>query len=839
MDSSRDVKFTASLDFVDFVFSDPGFVDTLIAKMSMLRLTHLYQAHKLQEERGRPNASKALLLASDRDIGTKDASTPSQDQHDVAIEAHTAFGKVTVSHATFDYIGSSLGRLITNASCQLDAIKEKMGLRTLSPTQAEELSKGGILDGNQWSIRPSQQLQLYHDNRLALSGSLTFSIPGIEAYPLLLSSSAFRAVTALVAIGATMGPVEHMIDSIVNGALDSIFDHPLDLGRNYHADRLRRALLAAHSAYRTNKSKGAFEGLILDCLADVSLAVRKFCADSVDKVKKIGVEDSQLRSIAEWAFSANPRTLVLSNAVEILAAAVVSTFIRDCRIAIVNCYDGTCQTFNDAHVSGHGFAIYHGGEGQKAVQILHQRNWLQPYLPPESLRVPSANQTMHLSCSVYTSLQICLTYLQMIGIDSQDATLLIMAIKKDAIAHFARKVTIVVEEQEGYSYTNLHNTLYSFEYGEPCTAYDWSAWLNFTVANLDALIAGQPVKDVQIGKLWYNGYTAQLLDSKASIRTKHKEQLEQLRTRQVRTDDSPVSRAVGEVSGLIYALALSCVHVRNTTEMDVGVCLGGGLTDTYHAISPESRSRRRLARNVCLGILSQIWLDLPGVYIQEWPQAALGISNSQGSVLSAIVGETATLEEATTKFIVSVDVPDLMQAELPVVACASTPSSTVQRRAYEKDIASSQSRPYDGCIDVYCLTIAAGMPPHVSSRLLHNSVIAVPVAGYVACGARWFEYVDLDDAFAVMAESFSQPTCPTCDQSAEAQWLKAEDVLQRDVNGGFNCCQPKKGKQLVVPAHGSGLKQSFLSAVFRGVTPGVRYQHLACLTHAKGDIIIV
>jgi hypothetical protein len=111
---------------------------------------------------------------------------------------------------------------------------------------------------------------------LALSGSLTFSIPGIEAYPLLCSSSAFRAVTTLVAIGATMGPAEHMIDSIVSGALDAIFDHPLDLGRDYHADRLRRALVAAHSAYRTNKSKGAFEGLILDCLDDVPLT-SDFC----------------------------------------------------------------------------------------------------------------------------------------------------------------------------------------------------------------------------------------------------------------------------------------------------------------------------------------------------------------------------------------------------------------------------------------------------------------------------------------------------------------------------------------------------------------------------------
>jgi hypothetical protein len=114
--------------------------------MSMLRLTHLYQAHRIQEDRGLPNSSEALLSASERNASTKDAFSPNQSQPDVAIEAHTAFGKVTVSHATFDYIGSGLSRLITNASCQLDAVKEKMGLRTLSQTQADELSKGDILD---------------------------------------------------------------------------------------------------------------------------------------------------------------------------------------------------------------------------------------------------------------------------------------------------------------------------------------------------------------------------------------------------------------------------------------------------------------------------------------------------------------------------------------------------------------------------------------------------------------------------------------------------------------------------------------------------------------------
>ncbi|MCJ1328929.1 hypothetical protein MMC10_005606 [Thelotrema lepadinum] len=805
--------------------------------MSMLRLTHLYQAHRIQEDHDHQNPSKGLLSASNTNITTKDASGSTAEQPAIAFEYQAPFGKVTVSPATFDYIGSSVGRLIMNASCQIDSVKEKMGLRTFSRNQAEELSNSGILDGDQWIIRPSQQLQIYHANQFALSGSLTFSLPGIDAYPLLCSSSAFRAVAALVAIGATMGPVENVINSIVHGTLDAIFDHPIDLGRNYHADRLRRALLATHVAYRTNKGQNPFEGFILDCLKDVPLAVREFCASSVDKVKKIGVNDSQLRSIAEWAFSSIPRTLVLSNAVEILATAVVSTFIRKCRIAIVNCHDETCQVFNGTDSSAHNFAIYYGGDGQKAIGILHKKNWLQPYLPPKSLKIPSTNQNMPLSCSVHASLQRCVSFFQMRGIGPEDTTLLLEAIKKDAITHFARKITIIAEAQE-ITYTKKDDALYYFDYGEPCQDYDWSAWLNFNVVDLNALIAGKPERNIQIGSSWYNGYTAQLLNSRESIRTRHREQLEQLRNRQPKPEDSPISSAISEVSGLIYALGLSGVHVYNKVNMDIVTCLHEGLRETYNAISPTASGGRRLARNVCLGILSQLWLDLPGIYIREWPHNALGISNSQGSVLSAIVGETRTLQEATTKFIISTDVPDLMQAELPVVACASTPGSTVQRRTYEKDIGPSRSKPYDGCIDVYCFTIATGDPPPLS-RLINNRVIAVPVAGYAACGARWFEYVDLDDAFAVMAESFLQPVCAACDQNAEAQWLKADDILQREEKDGFSCCQPKKGKQIVVPAHDSGLKQSFLSAVFRDANPDVRYCYRACLRHAKGDVVIV
>lgn len=127
----------------------------------MLRLTHLYQAHRVQEGDGPPVPSRTLPPANDQVAITEGKFPADQAQPAVAIEVSSLFGKVTVSDATFEYVGSSVGStvgwLITNASCQIDAVKEVMGLRTLNRTQAEELANSGILDGEHWKTRPSQQ----------------------------------------------------------------------------------------------------------------------------------------------------------------------------------------------------------------------------------------------------------------------------------------------------------------------------------------------------------------------------------------------------------------------------------------------------------------------------------------------------------------------------------------------------------------------------------------------------------------------------------------------------------------------------------------------------------
>jgi hypothetical protein len=86
----------------------------------------------------------------------------------------------------------------------------------------------------------------------------------------------------------------------------------------------------------------------------------EICADTEEKVRLGGIDNNQLQSIAEWAFSEQKvRTLVLGNAVESLAAAVVSTCMR-ARLAIVDCSKRTYKSLNDTDSSAHGLALYFG-----------------------------------------------------------------------------------------------------------------------------------------------------------------------------------------------------------------------------------------------------------------------------------------------------------------------------------------------------------------------------------------------------------------------------------------------------------------------------------------------
>src|SRR2546423_1085307 len=132
----------------------------------------------------------------------------------------------------------------------------------------------------------------------------------------------------------------------------------------------------------------------------------------------------------------------------------------------------------------------------------------------------------------------------------------------------------------------------------------------------------------------------------------------------------------------------------------------------------------RVPRSKCLGVLAKIWLGIPGLYVPFWPQTALGISNSRGAVMNAVFAETRSLEEATTKIVVSTDVPDIMVGDKPVVACAVTPSSTVQKQGHELEVKLAAREPYDGCWQIHCITLTGAKPPALDNTNLLTNVVS-------------------------------------------------------------------------------------------------------------------
>jgi hypothetical protein len=743
-------------------------------------------------------------------------------------------------------VGASLKTLAANASCQIEAAKESLGMKTFRKEEAEALIKSGVLDGDQWKKVPAGQLVRYQPPSSALSGSLTFTAP-TETFELIWQSSAFKALMALTAIGGLLGPIERTADLTANGALDGMFEDQSDLGRPYIEKALKRAVLRTYAAGRSSKHGNAFEDFILKCLQEIPNPIRQHCAKSEEDVRTYGIDDSQLGAIAGWAFAGlNPRTLVLFDKVEALAAAVVSTFFKTRRLALVDCETGNFNLLNsDAGLSrAPALAVYHSGTAQQAIKILHGMNWLQPVTQAESTRISNIHPHLKLSCSVDAALKVCPAFLQSVGVPESDAFHFVDAIKKDAVAQFARKISIVAEEQMGYSYTSQDNVCYFYEYGEHTSSYDWKYWLGLENLQSDRVMLNRPHgHSVDLGTSTFYGYTAKAIDERPSIKGLHQDYMRKLPAK-THAQDSDLSSALGAVAGLIYALALSCVHCRDPARMkaiNVSCDLETDLRNAYSYLVTKLDEKIRVSRNRCLGVLAQLWLGIAGLYIPHWPQTALGISNSRGAVMSAVFAETKSLEEATIKFIVSTDVPDIMVGDKPVVACAVTPHSTVQKSGHEVEVKLTTREPYDGCWQIHCITITGAQPPALDKdSLLANVVSVVPVCGYIACGARWWEKVDLDNAFAVIAESSEVSigsACSNCPSEVEAQWLEQEIFLQK-AQGGFSCSLPQKGQKLVIPAHENGLTQSFLCGVFRWSTGKLRYPLFKCIKHSDADIVI-
>ena len=434
--------------------------------MSLVRFQNLYEAHTEQiEARDNSVTQAAATPPSDtNDTTTIQKSSQSNLQEPkVSWETNTPFGKFTISDATVSKLGNSLKGVVTNASYRVDAYKESLGMVPFKREEVDTLVRSGVLDGDQWLRAPESQLVHYKRNHYALYASLTFTAP-TETYDLVRKSSAFNALMALIAIGGILGPVENTVEQVVSGALDGMFEDSSDLGRNFIERSLKRALLRTHAA---DKQSNPFQNFLLKRLQELPAPARDLCAKSEEDVRSLGIDDTQLSAIAEWAFaSISPRTLVLWNKVEVMAALVVSSFFKNRRLALVDCEANSSKLFDSEQGSRGtpGLAIYYRGDAQRAIEILHRMNWLQPVMRVESKRASTHSPYLRLSCSIETSLNLCPGFLQSVGVNENDAIHLVNAIKKDAIEQFSRAVTISAEEQDSWSYTSQDNLQYFYKY---------------------------------------------------------------------------------------------------------------------------------------------------------------------------------------------------------------------------------------------------------------------------------------------------------------------------------------------------------------------------------------
>jgi hypothetical protein len=412
------------------------------------------------------------------------------------------------------------------------------------------------------------------------------------------------------------------------------------------------------------------------------------------------------------------------------------------------------------------------------------------------------------------------------------------AFKKDAVLQFSRRVRIDTIEEDGHSVVKPTNVSFCYEYDELCSEHDWHEWFP-EISDTTSFLKSQPTQEIQFGGRLYYGFAARRLEQsqQTPLWELHRNELEDKRRNpNYRINDSTVSSAVAEVAGLVYSLALSIVMARVGSDIALRCSLGVGFARLYNHLSIPPGQRRRISRTVVLGILSSLWLGM-AAWVSEYPHLALGTSNNRGSVLSGVLTETSSLEEATAKFIVSTAVPDIMVADKPVVLCASYRRRTGDEGGEEVDGRPLETGPHDGCQEVICFTVCAGDAPGLSNNL-RGRVLAIPAVGYISCGASWYDYIDMDQAFAVMAKSQSQPVCTSCSPIFQVNWLEARQFLIRSGRGGFSCACAKEGQKLFVPAHGSGLKQAFLCGLFHETLPGTRYQAAACLAHADGHIVI-
>lgn len=781
-------------------------------------------------------------------------SASNSSQLAVNFQAKIPFGTLTFTHSDAGKLLEAPARQIQYA---LQDTRERLGRSLFSRQDAEDLIQCGLLGGSQWKVSPNtnsiQNLTVYSKEAAkwhGVAGSLTYSLPGLHAFPVLSTSSALQALSALVGIGVLGDPraqVTEIVGGIVDGVMDGLFgqDHYPD--RVYLVGRLTKALLEVEKACgRGSMSRNSFSELINPLIDTLPPALKELAAATPDKIVAYGIRSSQLRTIAEWAFTeldeadSGPWTLVLGNPVEILSAAIVSSCMADDQVrrAVVNCSDETITFLSHTGFS-RGMVAFRGGSAQEAIKLLSARNWLDLRIPPKPEPRANTIPELALRCSIDHVADSCIGYLESQGISRTVAGGLGDALKKDAVVQLSRKVSVKVENEPGYGDRNKpENISFHFEFGDINSQVDWAQCLGNIPSDITALAASQPTDARQIGSYIYYGYAAAFLKRNRQCEELHEREMQDLKRKGVHPyqGNSSLSNIIAEVAGLIYAVALSIVMAEGWEELGVRGALGGGFRHTYSQLVVSPRDQRILSRRVVLGVLANLWLGVPSIWADDYPHTALAIGNSRDSVVSAILADTPGLDYATTKFIVSSHVPDILVADEPLILCAGWKLGNVKGGIEIEGICREAGR-HDACQELVCLTMSLSRPPNLSSKL-SGSVSAMAVVGYISCGSEWYSYVDLDDAFVVMAESGDQKVCDGCPSRPPVHWVDERDFLRRAGGGLFNVAVPKAGQKLVIPAYGSGLKQSFLAGLFRPSGKTVRYQGLACLADADGEIIL-
>ena len=481
-------------------------------------------------------------------------------------------------------------------------------------------------------------------------------------------------------------------------------------------------------------------------------------------------------------------------------------------------------------------AAFRGGTAQNAVEILKNKKWMMDSTEHTTIK-PKAEvlglHEMSLYCSPDNALDACIGYLQSCDIEKTVAEGLLEALKKDAIAQFSRRLSLRIED-EPPSLIKRQSISIHYEFGEIGHDDIWKDWGTYNLSNL---VANQPTNQIAFGSHVYYGYTARKLPQTNLIHL-HSAELEASRNWGGRNlpQNTRVSAIVAEVAGFVYALAMSKVMARVGAGVAIRGSLGCAFGLCYKYLSVQPGKSRIISRCVILGVLAMLWLCIPPAWIPDWPHTALGISNDRGSVLSAILAESASLEEATTKFIVSAEVPDLMSADKPVVVCAGW-SPRRSKGYYETKGRVKVAREHDACDEIFCLTTVCKDAPTLSPSF-RDLVYVIPAVGFICCGAVWHDYVDFDEAFSTMAESQSQRECNGCEVNDAVDWLDEREFLNRSSGKVFAMAKPEDQRKLFIAAHESGLKQSFISALFHEMIRETRYQGTACLAHAEGVLII-